>query len=215
MQTRRASRWATARMRGHGWSRLFVRKQGGRWQLCPSSSPALHQPPCHRRTLLLTVAPSLRRCTSVRSRIASAMAASGMTCGAGDAAGHLSLVRRVKSAVGCAKGSCCVPCCRVLSASRKALPIPAATTHLPVLVAVLVLQAAARLQRRRVMHHLHDQRPARAHLRGRDVEAELQGRGTGMWHSEAAAVQQRKMATCVPAASQPGAACRPTAGCCL
>ena len=42
--------------------------------------PAACRPPAP--TLLLTVAPSLRRCTSVRSRIASAMAASGMTCGA-------------------------------------------------------------------------------------------------------------------------------------
>lgn len=33
------------------------------------------------RTLALTVAPSLRRCASVRSRMASAMAASGTTCG--------------------------------------------------------------------------------------------------------------------------------------
>jgi hypothetical protein len=41
------------------------------------------------------------------------------------------------------------------------------------LVAVLVLQAAAWLLRRRVVDHLHDQRPARAHLNLAHVEAEL------------------------------------------
>lgn len=37
------------------------------------------------------------------------------------------------------------------------------------------LQAAPWLQRRGVVHHLHDQRSPCAHLRGGDVEAELQG----------------------------------------
>ena len=37
------------------------------------------------------------------------------------------------------------------------------------------LQAAAWLERRGVVHHLHDQRAPRAHLGARDVEAELAG----------------------------------------
>lgn len=119
--------------------------------------------------LLLTVAPSRRRCTSVRSRMASC----------GGRARRFSRTARVPQSASRVVQELARakhrhgPCC------HRPGPRPhrhaGLRQHGAVLVAIFVLQPAPRLHCARVVHHLHDERPPRAHLHLLDVEPELQG----------------------------------------